>query len=636
MPASNGLSIKDAKSKYLDGVAQGLTSKQALALTGRTSLKTVENWRAGDPAFKARADEIRAARKSQKVRGVDEDVSTLDFATWRKRFLGHDTYPHQEAWIDLLEDREYTPRPGETYQPADPNRIIVNVPPFHAKSQTITVEYAAYRICMNPNIRIVIISKRQDQAKKFLYQIKNYLTSNIYAELQVAYAPDGGFKPDRADGASWGMEKIYVRGIDADQKDPTVEALGMGGQIYGTRSDLIIMDDCIVSSNAGQYESQINWLESEVENRVRDGKIIIVGTRLAPKDMYSELRNGDRYLQGTTPWSYLRQPAVLQFDDDPADWVTLWPRTSSPMETGQKPDDDGMYGAWDGPRMAKERGKKPPRIWSLVYQQEDVSEDSIFHPTVVMGSCNRSRKPGPLIAGAMGHPRNGLEGQYVIASMDPAMTGDTFTLVMAVDKNAKPDTVNRRVMNSWVKTRPTPAYIRNQIYEVTEQYGVNEWVIEQNAFQLFLIYDEEIQRFCQARGVRITPHYTSRNKQDPDFGVASMAPMFGNLKRHDSGVRQGLDHDGKNLIELPDPNQSEGVRALIEQLSIWEPGKLGKDLKQDGPMALWFAELRARVILGVGRRQRANFVQNPYLSRGDKAKRAVVPMEAYRLAASGS
>jgi hypothetical protein len=635
MPSPGGVSTTTAKSRFLDGLSAGLSNAEAMSLTGRTSLKTLENWRANDPAFRTRADEIRAARKSSKDRGVAEDVSTLDFASWRKRFLGQDTYPHQQAWIDLIEKKGYIPREGEDLDENDPNRIIINVPPYHAKSQTMTIEYATYRICMNPNIRIMIVSKRQDQAKTFLYSIKQRLTSNQYAELQAAYAPEGGFKPDRADGATWGMNAFYVRGIDSGAKDPTVQALGLGGQVYGTRSDLIILDDCIVGSNANEYEKQIFWLESELENRTRDGDIVIIGTRLAPKDMYSELRNGDRYLSGTSPWTYLRQPAVLKYADDPKDWRTLWPESSSPLDTGQKPKENGMYGAWDGPRMARERNKKPPRIWSLVYQQENVSEDAVFHPTVVMGSTNRMRKPGKLNAGAAGHPRNGMEGQYIIASMDPAMTGDTFSLVYAVDKNAPEGEVNRRILQCWLKTSPTPAYIREHIKFVTDEYNVNEWAIESNAFQLFLTFDEDINRFLQSRGVKMSPHYTSRNKQDPDFGVASMASLFGGFKEHANSVRSNMDHDKKNIIELPDPDKSEGTKALIEQLTVWQPGKLGKDLKQDGPMALWFAELRAREILGVGRRKRQYFMDNPYLSRGDRAKRAVVPTEAYRLMAIG-
>jgi hypothetical protein len=627
---AKALSADEAKRVYLDGIAAGLSRLDALAPTGRSSIKTVDNWMASDREFAERVKDIRIGRTEAKTRGVDQDVANIGFADWRKQFLGVDTFPHQQAWIDLLEGREYTPRQGETYEPSDLNRLIVNVPPFHAKSSTLTIDYPVYRICMNPNVRIIIVSKRLDQAKKFLYAIKTRLTSNRFAALQAAYAPEGGFKPDRADGASWGMEKIYVRGVDSGEKDPTVEALGMGGQIYGSRADLIIMDDCIVMSNAGQSEQQIAWIESEVENRVRDGKILIVGTRLSPKDMYKELRNGDRYLSGRSPWGYLRQPAVLRYDEDPEKWETLWPYSTSPMETGQKPDENGMYPAWPGPRMHMERNKKPPRIWALVYQQEDISDDSVFHPTCVAGSVNRMRKPGPMAAGAPGHAPNGMEGQYIIASMDPAMTGDTFSLVMAVDKYADAGKVNRRILNAWLKTSPTPAYIRDHIKMVTEQFGVDEWVIEQNAFQLFLIHDEDINRYLQQRGVKLTPHYTSRNKQDPDFGVASVAPLFGNLIQRPDGHRNGVDHAGDHIIELPDPDKSEGIKALIEQLTSWQPGKLGKELKMDGPMALWFAELRARSLMGIGRKSQKTHLDNPYLSRSDRAKQSVVTTEAFR------
>lgn len=625
MPAKGGLSTAEAKEKALDAIASGATVQSALKSVSR-SMSTWENWRSSDKNFAKRVDEVRAALASARKRGVDEEIHNLSFAEWRKRYLGQDTYRHQLAWCTLLENGTYEPVAGEQYFPSDPNRIIVNVPPFHAKSQTITIEYVTYRICMNPNIRVIIVSKRQDQARKFLYSIKQRLTSNQWAPLQAAYAPEGGFRPTRGDGA-WGADRIYVTGIDSGEKDPTVEALGIGGQIYGSRADLIIMDDCIVGSNANEYEKQITWIESEVENRVRDGKILIIGTRLATTDLYSELAKGERYLSGTSPWTVLRQPAVLEYSEEPKNWVTLWPYSSSPLEVGQKPEDDGRFAAWDGERMARERDKKPPKVWSLVYQQQDVADDSTFNPKCVLGSVDKRRKPGLLKAGAWGHPRNGMEGQYVIASMDPAMSGDTFTLVGAIDRATR----MRRIMNCWVQGSPTPQYIRDLIKDVTEEYSVNEWVIEQNAFQLFLIHDEGIQEYCRNRGVRITPHYTSRNKQDPDFGVASVAPLFGSLKRiHDGSGR--ADHANDNLIELPDPDYSVGVKTLIEELIAWQPGKLGKQLRQDGPMALWFFELRARAImLGTdGSQKRQAFLDNPYLSRGDRRQQVVVPIDIFR------
>jgi hypothetical protein len=619
--------MAEAKKVVLDRIAAGDTVEAAMVKVNRLP-KSYENWRADDPVFRQAVNTLREQRQIARVRGVAGDARSLTFAQWRKQFLGQETYRHQQVWVDLLEGKGYTPVDGEKYRPGWDNRILINTPPYHAKSMTVTIEYVTYRVCMNPNIKIIIVSKTKELAKQFLYAVRQRLSSSQFAAIQNTYAPQEGFVSKRGTGGAWAADRIYVANRDDEQKDPTVQAIGMGQQIYGSRADLIICDDCVTLGNANQFEQQIKWINQEVSSRAKTGKILVIGTRVASIDLYSELINGDRYLSGKSPWTYLAQPAVLKYADDPDNWVTLWPESTKPLEEdGDVPLPNGMYRAWDGASLRKIREQVPSGTWSLVYMQTPVSEDSIFHPTVIAGCVERRRKPGLLKAGAWGHPRHGMEGQYVIGSMDPAMTGDTFTLVMAVDR----PTQMRRVLQAWVQPSPTPAYIRNLIKDVTEEYGIHEWVIEQNAFQLFLVYDEEIQKFCQQRGVRITPHYSSRNKQDPDFGVASMAPLFGDLRRIHDGGRQ--DHDGNNLIELPDADNSEGVKALIEQLITWMPGKLGKDLKQDGPMALWFAELRARAMLGIGgRSKRQHFVPNPYLSRGDRRRQIVVPREAYRAA----
>jgi hypothetical protein len=622
------LSPQQAKDAVVEAVSRGATVAAALDAVGR-SMKTHENWRSTDKEYAGRLDEVRAIRKAAGDKGAMVNELSLSFAEWRLKYLKRETYPHMQNLIDVVEGRDPSwLHPAMTWEPRRRNRTIINIPPFHAKSQTLTVDYVTYRLCQNPNFRVVIISKRQEQAKKFLGQIRQRLTSNLFTALQVAFGGPEGF---RGEGTVWRQNMLYLAGRDSDAADASIEALGLGGQIYGTRSDLILLDDCVVGSNANEFEKQINWMESEVENRVFDGSIVVIGTRLAPQDLYSELRNGDRYLSGKSPWSYLRMPMVLEYGEKAEDWKTLWPETTIPMdENDAKPKANGLYAAWDGIRASQTRDSKPPKTWNLVYQQADQAEDAVFDPKCVMGSVDRRRKPGILKAGAWGHPRNGMEGQYVIASMDPAMTGDTFTLVGTVDRKDN----MRRVMNAWVETSPTPAYIRNLIEDVTDQYQVNEWVIEKNAFQLFLIHDEAIQLFCRSRGVRITEHYTSRNKQDPDFGVASLAPLFGTLHRiHDGAGR--ADHQGDNLIQLPDPDMSQGIKTLIEELVAWQPGKLGKQLRMDGPMALWFFELRAREILGQSRQRTQHFMNNPYLSRADQQRRVVLPLNDFRERQSG-
>jgi hypothetical protein len=127
--------------------------------------------------------------------------------------------------------------------------------------------------------------------------------------------------------------------------------------------------------------------------------------------------------------------------------------------------------------------------------------------------------------------------------------------------------------------------------------------------------------------VRISPHYTGQgNKIDPDFGVQTLSGLFGSLVRRENAGN--MDHDGNNIIHLPNPDKSPGIKALIDQLLTWVPGKSGAKLRQDGPMALWFAEVRVRnVLFGAGPNgERSPFVKsNRYLSARARARRTVRP-----------
>lgn len=613
-----------AKDRVVAAISGGASVAQAVAAVGR-QVKTYEMWRRDDKGFAANVDAARAKLAAARERGETGEVTVgrrdIPFAEWRKEYLDFDTYPHMTQWIDVIEGRDPVPLAGCEWRPSlNRRRLVINVPPFHAKSQTITVDYVTYRICMDPNVRVIIVSKRKESAGKFLYQIKQRLTSTQFLKLQAAYAPEGGFKPAAGEG-SFSQSVMYVNGRTADHKDPTVEVLGLGGQIYGSRADLIILDDCVVGTNANEYEKQIYWLESEVESRVKNGSIILVGTRLATQDMYSALLEGERYLSGRSPWSYLRQPMVREFADDPEDWKTLWPRTSSPSDAGDEQAEDGTYPMWDGPACARIRDAKPPAIWSLVYQQMQTSADAVFKPLCVNSSVGRRRKAGPLTAGAWGHPAQGGQGMYTIASMDPAVSGDTFVVVGKVDRTER----RRYIENCFVQTNPSPTWIRDAIKRVSVEYGVNEWVIEEQGFQGFLVHDPEIRDFLASRGIRISGHYTGRNKSDPDFGVASLEGLFGTVRRINDGAGREV-HNGDNLIELPDPDTSQGVKALIEQLLTWVPGVRGSKLRMDGPMALWFWELRARIVLGYDSTAPATtHMALPFLSRGAAKRRTTAP-----------
>lgn len=634
MPSQIPLDI--AKPRVVAAIRGGATVDVAMEAVGRT-VKTYEAWRKNDKSFARDVDDARAALAVDRQLAVapagsaEKDISFGDFC---EKYLGVKIYPHQQEWIDILEGREPVLQPGDSYHAGNPQRLLVNVPPGHSKSTTLTVFYPVWRICMNPSVRIIIISQTKNLADKFLYQVKEILTHPRYTLMQKTFAPGGSW---RVPGKAWTSNRIFVSGSDSAggddgivNKDATVEALGWGSQIYGVRSDLIILDDVATLDNAHQYEKQIARINQDVASRLHGGKLLVVGTRVAPVDLYSELTNPDNYpTTGRSPWTHLVQPAVREFADDPADWKTLWPRSTTPYDLESVKGPDGLYEMFDGPRLERIRDSMPLSTWSLVYMQQSVSDDATFNPKCVQACVQGMRKPGPLRAGAMGHPRSGGEGMWTIASMDPAMSGETFSIVGKVDRT----TQERWIENAWVQASPPATYFREHIKRVTVEYGVNEWVIEEQGFQGFLVHDPELTTWLGSRGVRITGTYTGKNKQDPDFGVASVAPLFGTLRRINEGAGREV-HNGDNLIHLPDQSQSQAVKALITQLITWRPNVRGSKLRQDGPMALWFFEQRARQVLGHGDSPVQTHMRIPFMSRGRGKQRATAirPLRGLSLA----
>jgi len=299
------------QAKLLELVSAGADPVKVIADMGKKP-DTLRTWMK-TPKFALALE--RALAEGAEARGPElDDARKIDFESFSKNFLNMSLFPHQLDWIDVLEGRE--PRwlhEAMTYDKGNPNRLLVNVPPEHAKSTTVTMNYATYRIATNPNVKIIIVSKTREKAREFVYGIKERLSHPRYEKLQAVYGPDGGWKEDAA---TWKVDTVYLGqgSRDSEAKDPTLQALGVGGQIYGARADLIILDDIVTTENAHEWQKQLNWLQKMVITRLgKNGKLLIMGTRVAPNDLYREIRNPDHWSHGKSPFTYLAMPAVLEF-----------------------------------------------------------------------------------------------------------------------------------------------------------------------------------------------------------------------------------------------------------------------------------------------------------------------------------
>ncbi len=596
-----------AQKQVLELLGQGSTVVDAMKAVGRNDV-TFRQWSMSDPEFKDKADKARLAGK-----GVKADLSNLkdiSFEEFSEQFLETKLFDHHKTWVDLVEGKE--PRfihSSMTYEQAATNRLLINVPPEHAKSTVLTINYVTYRLCIDPNVRIIIVSKTQGMARKFLSAIKTRLSHPNWTKMQVSFGPNGGYK---ADSPTWSADMIYLgAGRDSGEKDPTVQALGFGSQIYGARADLIILDDVVMNANAHEWEKQIEWLQKEVITRLgRHGKLLIVGTRVAPIDLYKMIRDGDQWTGGKSPFTYMSMPAVLEFDEDPKNWKTLWPWTDRAEGDKDEPNEQGLYPKWDGPSLFTRRSEVAPSVWAMVYQQEDVQSDSIFSPTIIAGCVNGMRKRGPLRRDTPGHPQN-IDSTYTIIGFDPAVTGRSA--FVAVSYNRSDGKIY--VLDCVNMVDPSPQKENALIKEWVERFKPQEFRVEINAHQKYYAMDTELRNYLATYGCQLNSHFTGKNKWDVGFGVASMASLFGS-------ARDGRFQDN-NIIELPSNEGSEGLKSLVQQLIIWKP-----DTKNptDCVMALWFAIIRCRELMQTSSRV-GQYQTNRWATRAQMSSRSSLNLD---------
>lgn len=610
--AKKSISVAEAKSKVIEMIVKGFKLEEAMAVVER-SVETYYDWRKKDEQFREKVDSIRAARGKSPS---NTRLPVPDFPEFCRDWLKQPLFPHQLNMWDAIEGRE--PRDlheSMNYEAGYANRVLINVPPEHAKSTTFTVNYVIHQIHKNPDIRVVLVSKGLKLAQDFLYEIKQKLTSSVYREMHIAFGPRdesgtpvGWQDPD----GSWTNDRIYVRGKNENgiQKDPTVQAMGIKGQIYGRRSDIIILDDIIDADNSREVDTQLRKINRDISSRLPapqsgGGLLAVLGTRVAPMDIYrilNDLHDGDH----RKVYSYLRMPAVLDYGDgDSKTWTTLWPE------------------AWNGPSLSTRRLDSG---WNLYYQQLDIGDDMTFKAEAVNASINAGRFPGPMTVAGKNHRPQGMAGLYIVIGFDPAASGNSAMIVTGLD----PETQKRWIIDGWNHRNATSQQIIDKFKAFTDLYRPNVWVIEKNAVQRFIAQLPELVDYARARGSRIREHQTTTNKFDSDWGISTMGPLFDSCVEWDD-ERRLWKPTRTGLIELPATRQNQWVNDLVQQLSVWQPEGMAQKQKTDLVMALWFTHLAIMDQLN-RKRTGPSHMTNPFLTSASRKRQRVINLLEIRQA----
>ena len=170
-------------------------------------------------------------------------------------------------------------------------------PRDHGKTEIFVVSYPLRRICDNSDIRILLISKTKAEAVKSIGVVKTELENNDLLHHDFGNLSNTG---TRLEGQSaWRENIIYCKRKRAG-RDPTMEAVGIGGQITGGHYDIIILDDVEDDENTRTSERMqriIEWFQGTVlQLREPWTKIIVVGTfKTAGGDLYEYIRDNELF-----------------------------------------------------------------------------------------------------------------------------------------------------------------------------------------------------------------------------------------------------------------------------------------------------------------------------------------------------
>lgn len=195
---------------------------------------------------------------------------------------------------------------------------VVLAPIGHGKTVHIPIGRTLYDLGKNPSTRVAIICATEPQANERVDVIRQHVEDN---ELVKRVFPD--LQRAKRRGAPWGVSAIEVE-RPTKPKNASVTAFGVGSKsIQGGRFDRIRLDDVADEKSSDTPEKRdklTNWWDSIAFGRQPPdgtGRIEAIGTPWAHGDLLDVLSKRQDF--GAQVWS-----AVLNPDDDPMDWDSLW------------------------------------------------------------------------------------------------------------------------------------------------------------------------------------------------------------------------------------------------------------------------------------------------------------------------
>ena len=254
--------------------------------------------------------------------------------------------------MEIAQGREYE-YDGKPVKDTGKDRICVNMPPRHGKSQLVSIYFPAWFLGRNPTMKVLMVSHTTDLAVDFGRKVRNLISTPEYKEI----FPDTQLAIDSKSAGRWNTS---VGG--------EYFACGVGSALAGRGAHLLLVDDPhneqdIINGNLDVFDKAYEWFTFGARTRLMPGgRIAIVQTRWHLDDLTGRMTRDMSQNELADKYEVVEFPAILE-TEDPLDTTKiiekpLWPEFF---------DLDALY---------RTKASMPTFQWNAQFQQKPTAEEA--------------------------------------------------------------------------------------------------------------------------------------------------------------------------------------------------------------------------------------------------------------------
>jgi len=254
---------------------------------------------------------------------------------------------HHQILGDLLMEIEQG-KVGDSDEGKD--RICVNIPPRHGKSQLVSIYYPAWFLGRNPTKKVMMVSHTTDLAVDFGRKVRNLIATPAYR----AIFPTVQLASDSKSAGRWNTS---VGG--------EYYACGIGSSIAGRGADLLLVDDPhseqdVLSANFDVFDRAYEWFTYGARTRLMPGgRVAIIQTRWHLDDLTGRVVRDMAVNELADQYEVVEFPALMEVERD--------------GETIEKPLWPEFF---DLNALHRTKASMPLFQWNAQYQQEPTAEEA--------------------------------------------------------------------------------------------------------------------------------------------------------------------------------------------------------------------------------------------------------------------